>query len=56
MASTSRIQTTTRKDNSEIRMLNEELKKRTYEKELTVNVEISGEGKITTMELLRGIK
>ncbi|XP_029602107.1 uncharacterized protein LOC115186717 isoform X2 [Salmo trutta] len=56
MSSTSRIQTTTRKDNSEIRMLNEELKKRTNEKELTVNVEISGEGKITTMELLRGIK
>lgn len=56
MASTSRITTTMRMDNGEKRASNEELRRRKYEKELTVNVEVIGEEKITTMELLRGIK
>lgn len=56
MASTSRITTTTRMDNGEKRASNEELRRRKYEKVLTVNVEVIGEEKITTMELLRGIK
>ena len=42
--------------NNELNKKNSEKEERTYEKELTIEVEIQGEDRVTMMELLRKVK